>query len=170
MSASAHVDQSVRFREVAARLPTGVTVLSTLVDGEPHAMTVNTFTSISLEPLLVLVSVNNSSRSRERIERSGAFAVTVLGAGQQQVAHRFASSSRPVGDAELAGIQWRPAPYSRSPILLDGIGYFDCVVDRIHLAGDHTIVLGEVRAMDVLSDRPPLLFVRSRLTQLPDHC
>lgn len=158
-----------QFRRTAARFPTGVTVLSTVLDGEPHGMTVNSFATISIDPLLVLVSINNNSRTYERITRSGVFAVTVLGSCQQHVARWFADSTRPAGVAAFAGMPWRPAPHSRSPILLEGVSYFDCVVDQMHLAGDHTMVVGAVRAFDVLSDRPPLLFVRSRFTQPSDQ-
>jgi flavin reductase (DIM6/NTAB) family NADH-FMN oxidoreductase RutF len=157
---------SVRFRTTAATYPTGVTVLSTVADGQPHGMTVNSFASISIDPLLVLVSVTSDSRTYESIERSGVFAVTVLSEGQRQVAKWFADSKRPVGAESFAGLSWKPAPHSRSPILLDGISYFDCVVDQVHVAGDHTMVVGEVRAFDVLSQRPPLLFVGSRFTEL----
>ncbi|MCP2242616.1 flavin reductase family protein [Lentzea aerocolonigenes] len=157
---------SARFRSTAATFPTGVTVLSTVSDGEPHGMTVNSFASISIDPLLVLVSVNSSSRTYERIVQSGSFAVTVLSDGQQEVARWFANSQRPSGADSFAGVSWKPAPHSRSPVLLDGISYFDCELDQAYTAGDHTMLIGAVRAYDVLSDRPPLLFVRSRFTEL----
>jgi flavin reductase (DIM6/NTAB) family NADH-FMN oxidoreductase RutF len=169
MSTRTEPDLGVRFRHAAGRFPTGVTVLSTVVDGEPHGMTVNSFASISIDPLLVLVSVNTNSRTYERIQRSGVFAVTVLGAGQQQVARWFANAARPPGAASFAGTPWRPAPYSRAPVLAEGISYFDCVVDRVYVAGDHTMVIGAVRAFDVLSDQPPLLFVQRQYAQLPDR-
>lgn len=165
MSTQTEPDLGIRFRHAASRFPTGVTVLSTVVDGEPYGMTVNSFASISIDPLLVLVSVNNNSRTYEQVERSGVFAVTVLGTGQQQVARWFANSARPTGAGAFADIPWWPAPHSRSPILAEGISYFDCVVDRVHVVGDHTMVIGAVRAFDVLSDRPPLLFVQSRFAQ-----
>jgi flavin reductase (DIM6/NTAB) family NADH-FMN oxidoreductase RutF len=154
------------FRSTAATFPTGVTVLSTVVDGQPHGMTVNSFVSVSIDPLLVLVSVTSGSRTYERIEQSGVFAVTVLSGDQQQVARWFADSARPSGADAFAGISWKPAPHTRCPILLDGVSYFDCVIDRLHVAGDHTMVIGDVRAHDVLSDRPSLVFVNSRFTEL----
>lgn len=168
MSTRTEAEPAKRFRHAAGRYPTGVTVLTTICDGEPCGMTVNSFASISIDPLLVLVSVNNSSRTYQRIRRSGVFAITVLGIGQQDVAGWFATSARPHGAGAFAGIPWRPAPHSRAPILLDGVSYFDCAVDQVHVAGDHTMVIGAVHAFDVLSDRPPLLFVRNRFTQLPD--
>lgn len=169
MSTRTEPDLGVRFRHAAGRFPTGVTVLSTVLDGEPYGMTVNSFASISLDPLLVLVSLDNNSRTFEQVERSGVFAVTVLGTGQQQVARWFANPGRPPGGYAFAGTPWWPAPCTGSPVLADGISYFDCVVDRSHVAGDHTVVIGAVRTFDVLSDRPPLLFVQRQLTQLPDR-
>jgi len=168
MNTQTEPDLGMRFRHAAGSFPTGVTVLSTVVDGEPYGMTVNSFASISIDPLLVLASVNSNSRTYKQVERSGMFAVTVLGNGQQQVAQWFANSARPTGAVAFADIPWRPAPHSRSPILAEGISYFDCVVDHVHVVGDHTMVIGAVRVFDVLSDRPPLLFVQSRFAQLPD--
>lgn len=138
-------------------------MVSTIANGEPHAMTVNAFTTVSLHPLLVLVSVTNHSRTCQYLHDSGVFAVTVLGAHQQDVAQWFANPSRPAGAAGFTGIVWRPTLQTGSPVLLEGVSYFDCVVDRTHVTGDHTLVIGRVQAFDVLSDCPPLLFVRSRL-------
>jgi flavin reductase (DIM6/NTAB) family NADH-FMN oxidoreductase RutF len=154
------------FRTTVATVPTGVTVVSTVVDGQPHGMTVNSFVSISIDPLLVLVSVHMESRTYQRIARSGAFAVTALSDGQEQVARWFADAVRPSGAEAFAGISWKPAPHTRSPILLDGVSYFDCTVHRMYVAGDHMLVIGDVLAYDLLYDRPPLLFVRSHFTEL----
>lgn len=167
MSLRTGTGAGLEFRRAAGLFPTGVTVLSTLVDGEPHGMTVNTFASVSLDPLLVLVSLSTSSRTLARVQRSGAFVVTVLGADQRQVARWFADPARPSGAAGFAGVPRRPAPHSGAPVLAEGVAYFDCEVDRAHAAGDHTVVIGAVRTFDVLSDRPPLLFVRSRFAHLP---
>lgn len=156
---------SVRFRTTAATFPTGVTVLSTVANGQPYGMTVNAFASISIDPLLVLVSVGRESRTYRRIERAGVFAVTVLSHSQGPVARWFADSSRPRGAGAFAGLAWKPAPHSGSPILLDGISYFDCMVDSMHEAGDHMMIIGAVQDYGVLSDRPPLLFIGSRFTE-----
>jgi flavin reductase len=162
-------DRSKRFRRTAGQFPTGVTVLSTALDGEPYGMTVNSFASVSLRPPLVLVSVNRESRTYEHIRKSGVFAITVLSADQQEVARWFANADRPAGADSFASVAWRPGPYTGSPILVDGVSYFDCVVNALHRTGDHTLVIGGVRAFDVLSERPPLLFVRSRFLQTPEQ-
>ncbi|MFD7660924.1 flavin reductase family protein [Actinosynnema sp. NPDC059797] len=168
MSTAVEPDLGRRFRHAAGRFPTGVTVLSTVEGGRPCGMTVSSFTSVSLDPLLVLVSLGNGSRTCERIRRSGVFAVTVLADAQQEVARWFAGRARPDGEVAFDGIPWRPAPHSSAPILTDGVSFFDCAVEQVHAAGDHTVVIGAVRAFDVLSDRPPLLFVRSRFGRLTE--
>lgn len=155
-------DRARRFREASGQFATGVTVVSTIAGGIPHAMTVNSFTSVSIDPVLILVSLRNEAWTWRQVRRSGVFAVTVLGAHQEDEARWFADSARCAGAGAFAGIDWHPAPVTGAPVLADGIGYFDCDVRAIHPAGDHTLVVGEVRAFDVLSDRPPLLFVRSR--------
>lgn len=152
-----------RFRHAAGRFPTGVTVVSTVAGGEPHGMTVNAFTTVSLHPLLVLISVTHHSRTFTYLRASGVFSVTVLGANQRDVAHWFANPNRPAGAAGFTDIPWRPAPQTGSPVLLDGVSYFDCTVDRTHVTGDHTLVVGRVQEFDVLSDCAPLLFMHSRL-------
>ncbi|WP_158255728.1 flavin reductase family protein [Amycolatopsis sp. BJA-103] len=154
-----------RFRRTASRFPTGVTVLSTVVDGQPHGMTVNAFTSVSVDPLMILVSVNHDSRTYRHISSSAVFAVTMLSAGQEGVARAFADPKRPSGARSFVDIPWRAAPYTGCPILPEGVGYFDCVLDRIHPVGDHAVLIGAVRAFDVLTGRPPLLFLHSEFTE-----
>jgi len=156
-----------RFRRAAARFATGVTVVSTTNGGTPHAMTVNSFATVSLDPLLVLVSLNLTCRTYERIRASGVFAVTVLGAQQRPLADWFANSRRGVGAEAFAGVEWRPAPISRAPVLSGGVSYFDCAVAQVMVAGDHAVVLGGVRAFEMLSDEPPLIFLDSAYAAPP---
>ena len=89
--------------------PTGVAVVSTVTDAEPHAMTVNSFVTVSLDPLYILVSLSLTCRTYDRIRASGVFAVTVLGADQQSEAQWFASSRRGTGHRAFLGVDWRPA-------------------------------------------------------------
>jgi flavin reductase len=156
-----------RFRRAAARFPTGVAVVSTVTDAEPHAMTVNSFVTVSLDPLYVLVSLSLTCRTYERIRSSGVFAVTVLGADQQHAAEWFASSRRGTGLSAFAGVDWRPAPHTSAPILVQGVSYFDCVVAETRIVGDHAVVIGAVRDFDILSDSPALMFADSRYAAGP---
>ncbi len=150
-----------RFRRAAARFATGVTVVSTTNGGTPHAMTVNSFATVSLDPLLVLVSLSLSCRTYERIRTSGVFAVTVLAAHQRRLADWFANPRRSVGAEAFAGMDWQPAPISRAPVLAGGVSYFDCAIAQVMVAGDHAVVLGAVQAFELLSDEPPLVFLDS---------
>jgi flavin reductase (DIM6/NTAB) family NADH-FMN oxidoreductase RutF len=166
---AAHTAEAVeRFRDAASRFATGVTVVSTVADGVPHAMTVNAFMSVSLDPLLVAVSLSNDAWTWRRIRRSGVFAVSVLGAGQEHLARWFAHPRRPAGAKAFADVDWRPGPVTGAPVLADGIGYFECEVHATHVAGDHTLVVGRVGSFDVLSERPPLVFARSRIGEAVD--
>jgi flavin reductase (DIM6/NTAB) family NADH-FMN oxidoreductase RutF len=161
--------EGTRFRRAAGQFSTGVTVLSTVVDGEPHGMTLNAFASVSIEPLLVLAVVGNTSRTYEKVRASGVFAVTVLASDQVEIARWFAHPGRPSGALSFMDVAWRRGPHSGSPILTGGLSYFDCAVERADRAGDHTVLIGRVHAFDVLSDRAPLLFVRSHFADLPDR-
>ncbi|MDG4780098.1 flavin reductase family protein [Micromonospora sp. WMMD961] len=153
-----------RFRQVAGHFATGVTVLTTGYPGELHGTTVNSFVTVSTDPLLVLVSLVTEGRARMSVGRADGFVVNILGADQAETARRFARSDRPTGAAAFADLRWRPAAEGGAPILLDGIGYFACTVTETAPAGDHTLYIAAVRDFDLLSDAEPLLFVRSRLT------
>jgi flavin reductase (DIM6/NTAB) family NADH-FMN oxidoreductase RutF len=156
------------FRRAAGQFATGVTIVSTVVDGQPHATTVNSFTSVSTEPPLILVCLGRKGRMSAGIARAGVFAVTVLSGSQEDLAIRFSRPQRPTGLNEFRDTGWFPAPNSGSPAHKDGVGYFDCVVHEMHSAGDHDIVIGRTSTFSVLSDSPQLIFSRSVLTRLTD--
>lgn len=153
------------FRRTAAEFASGVTIVSTVTDGEPHATTVNSFTSVSAEPPLILVCLGKTGRLAPRIIRAGRFAVTVLSRAQEDLARRFASAGRPSGRREF-GAGWFPAPESGAPVHGDGVAYFDCVLHEKVSAGDHDIFVGEPVAYSALADAPQLIFSRSAFTQL----
>ncbi|MCH0538346.1 flavin reductase family protein [Streptomyces sp. MUM 203J] len=157
------------FRRVAGRFATGVTVVTTQADDGPFGMTANSFTTVSLDPRLVLVCVGERARIREHLVTTGAFALTVLGAAQQATARRFADPARPPGAAGFADDAWAPGPATGNPVLLDGTGWFDCAVRDIHPAGDHSIVVGEVQAFSLLPAEQPLLFSGGRFLTAAAH-
>lgn len=149
------------FRSVAARYATGVTVVTTAGQGTVHGITVNSFTTVSLEPLLVLICVERSARMHRLIERTGVFAVSILSAGDEELSRRFSVPGRPEGEAEFAGLECAPGPATASPVLRAGLGWFDCRVTGAHAAGDHSLFIGEVAAMGLGSDDAgPLVFYR----------
>ena len=151
------VDASA-FRKAMSSFATGVTVVTVASgDGSMHGVTVNSFTSVSLDPMLVLVCLNKTSRALGLIERAGAFVVNVLSAGQQDVSRWFADRHRPDGRAMFDGVPLEPGA-TGCPVLADAAAAFDCQLRQLYSAGDHLIVLGEVLAQVHRPQLEPLIF------------
>jgi len=146
-----------RFRAVLGHFPTGVVVITALgQDGAPAGMAIGSFTSVSLDPPLVAFLPAKSSSSWPRMRAAGSFCVNVLGHTQTGLVERFAIS----GGDKFAGLDWKPAP-SGHPILPDVPAWIDCDLVRIDDAGDHWIVLGQVRSLSADSGHPgSLVFCR----------
>lgn len=144
------------FRAVLGHVPTGVVVV-TGVDGHsrPVGMTVGSFTSVSLDPPLVAFMPNRESRTWRRIREGGRFAVNVLAAGQEELSRWFASSA----EDKFAGLDWREAG-SGAPLLSDVVAWIDCDIDAVHEAGDHYVVVGRVRSLQLAGASTPLVFYR----------
>jgi flavin reductase (DIM6/NTAB) family NADH-FMN oxidoreductase RutF len=146
------------FRRVMSHFATGVTVVTCVDGGFDHAMTANSFTSVSLDPPLVLVCVEQDSRFHEAITAAPTWAVNVLASGQRGRASWFATRGRP-----LVG-QFDTTPATRSAVsgallLDDALATMECRTAAIHVAGDHDIVVGEVLALAVARpDAMPLLY------------
>lgn len=153
------------FRDVAGRFATGVSVMTTVLDGDVHGMTINAFASVSLDPLLVLVCVERNTLMATMVQGSGVFALSFLAEDQQGLSIHFADPFRPLGRLEFESIRTHPAP-SGCPLIDGAIGWFDCRVWDLHEGGDHVIVLGEPLALGVGTDAEPLLFFRGAYRQL----
>jgi len=154
------------FRGAMGSFPTGVTVVTVASgDGDMHGITVNSFSSVSLDPMLVLVCLNETSRGVGLIERTGAFVVNVLSAGQQEVSRWFASPCRPAGPAMFDGVPFEPG-VTGCPVLAGAMASFDCRLRQSHRAGDHLIVLGEVIALVHRPQLEPLVFHAGSYTSL----
>jgi flavin reductase (DIM6/NTAB) family NADH-FMN oxidoreductase RutF len=146
------------FRKAMGSFPTGVTIVTVAsVDGNMHGMTVNSFSSVSLDPTMVLVCLNETSRGLGLIERAGAFAVNVLSAGQQNVSRWFANRHRPADSTMFIGVPIESG-VTGCPVLLEAVASFDCRLRQSHRAGDHLIVLGEVVALAHRPQLEPLIF------------
>ncbi len=146
------------FRRAMGSFPTGVTVVTVASgDGTMHGLTVNSFSSVSLDPMLVMVCLNEASRGVGLIERAGAFVVNVLSAGQQDVSRWFASRDRPAGSTMFDGVPFEPG-VTGCPVLVAATAAFDCRLRQSHRAGDHLIVLGEVVALVHRPQLEPLIF------------
>ena len=146
------------FRRVLGHYPTGVCVVTAIEpDGAPAGMVVGSFTSVSLDPPLVAFFPDKSSFSWPRIERAGCFCVNVLASDQQDLCRRFAAK----GDDKFADISFGLSS-NGSPVLENVVAWIDCVLDAVHEAGDHFIVLGQVRELDIARAEEPLLFFRGK--------
>lgn len=147
------------FRQAAGRFATGVTVVTTVAGGVPHAMTANSFVSISLDPVLVLVSVDRGSRWHEAVAEGGVFGVSVLSAAQEHLSRWFADRSRPADDAQFAEVQTEMAEETGVALIIGSLACFECRVTDMHDTGDHSLVIGEVLTMRVAPrGADPLVF------------
>jgi flavin reductase len=151
------VDASA-FRKAMGSFPTGVTVVTVgSADGTMHGITVNSFSSVSLDPTLVLICLNRTSPGVGLIERVGAFVVNVLSAGQEVISRWFANRYRPAGSTMFDGVSFEPG-VTGCPVLVDAAASFDCRLRQSHRAGDHMIMLGEVIALIHRPELEPLVF------------
>ena len=145
------------FRRAMGSFPTGVTVVTVASDdGNMHGITVSSFSSVSLDPMLVLVCLNETSRAVNLIARAGAFVVNVLSAGQQHLSRWFANQYRPTGSAMFDGVPFEPG-ITGCPVLVAATASFECRMRQSHPAGDHLIVLGEVIALIHRPQLEPLI-------------
>lgn len=161
---SRHIQQSVTsdgFRRACGRFATGIAVATVCdVHGQPHGITVNSFTSVSLDPPLILICLDLRARILDHFHESSVFAVNILDASQQELSARFAASI----DDRFQGVDWRLSD-DGAPLLEQTLAGLECSVERVLVEGDHRIVIG--RAVRVWSrDGDPLLYFASRYRTL----
>jgi flavin reductase len=151
------VADAIGLRRAMGSFATGVTIVTVACgDGNIHGMTVSSFSSVSIDPALVLVCLNQASRGLALIERSQAFAVNVLSAGQRNVSRWFANKARPPDSTMFDGVPFELGE-AGCPVLLGSAAWFDCRLRQSHRAGDHLIVLGEVVALGHRPEAAPLV-------------
>ena len=156
------------FRRVVGRFPTGVTVVSTCLDGEQHAMTCSSFTSVSLDPVLVLFGVEKVARFHDAVLATGSWAVSVLAQGQVALSQQFAVRGRQLED-QFVGVPFRVGAATGAAVLDGAVAALECRTVSTVDAGDHTLVLGQVLALDVPSpEAEPLLYVEGAYRGLGD--
>lgn len=148
---------SREFRDALGSFATGVTVLTTQGSDIPYGMTANAFSSVSLDPPLILVCVIKGTDGSRHITENGVFAVNILGTDQEPMSRYFASRDRPRGNEAFRQISHFRS-ISGSPILDGSAAYLDCRVAANYEAGDHVIIIGEVIALGLNPDVQPLLF------------
>jgi len=131
------------FRRVAGQFPTGIVVVSASLDGTNHAMTVSAFTSVSLEPLLVLFCAEKIARFHDAVLEAGYWAVSILDEGAEKTARWLATRGRPL-DGQLDMVPHHPGLLTGAPILDSALAAMECRTTAVHFGGDHSIVVGEV--------------------------
>ena len=147
------VDQA-QFRQLLGRFATGVAVVTARdADGRPHGMTANSLASVSLEPPLVLLSIDHEAAMHRLLMTAPAFAVNILSSNQETVSRRFAVDR----EERFEGVGYQESP--RGLILLDGaLAHLECERTATHEAGDHTILVGRVVEGNALDGRPLCYF------------
>lgn len=149
------------FRRAVGRFATGVTVVSTVVDGHHHAMTANAFTSVSLDPLLVLVCVENDSRFHDAVLERGEWGVSVLDDTARGTADWLATPGRPL-IGQLDRVPHHLGPVTGVALMDQALSTLECRTTALHAGGDHVIVVGGVVGAWLAPDEhAPLLYHRS---------
>jgi flavin reductase (DIM6/NTAB) family NADH-FMN oxidoreductase RutF len=146
------------FRRVAGQFATGIAVVTATTDGSGHAMTVTAFTSVSLDPLLVLFCAEKIARFHDAVLAAGRWAVSVLDEESEKTARWLATRGRPL-DGQLNAIRHHPGPQTGAPVLDDALAAIECRTAAVYDGGDHSILVGEV--IGVSEPRPggrPLLY------------
>lgn len=149
------------FKDAMGKFATGVTVITTEVEGDVHGMTANAFMSVSLHPKLVVVSIAEKAEMLQKLNQSGKFAVNILAADQQEHSMLFAGQIKDKRDVQfgrLAGL----------PVLQGALAQVACEVVNVHVEGDHSLFIGKV--IDIkLEDGEPLVYFTGKYRSLKNN-
>lgn len=156
------------YRGVVGHFATGVTVVTTCDEGRHVGMTANSFTSVSLDPVLALVAVDRNARFHAAVLRSESFAVNVLAADQQDLSRWFATRGRPHDDEHIDRWPHRIGLVSGAAVFDGVLAALECRTYATYDGGDHTLLVGEVVAMAAdRADAEPLLYFKGVYRTLP---
>lgn len=155
------------FRRTLGRFASGITVVTTVgSDGSYHGITVNSFTSVSLDPPLVLICIDKKTETHSLLPQSGFFCVNILNESQQHLSDRFARRI----PAEVNKFDDIPhhLETTGAPVFDQGLGFVDCRVVQAYDSGDHTIFVGEVQTLGSgeADENDPLLYFKSGYRQI----
>src|SRR5215813_2261582 len=146
------------FRKALGCFATGVTVITVDVDGQVQGMTANAFTSVSLDPMLVLVCVDRRARTHAHLHAKKRFGINVLSEHQRAISEHYAQPDRdPARAEEEAGARFDRTAHG-TPVLHGALAYFECKLQSAQDAGDHTMFIAEVEDLVVRDGRPLLFF------------
>ncbi|MEV8443714.1 flavin reductase family protein [Actinosynnema sp. NPDC051121] len=157
--------EETSLRDAMSLFATGVTVLT--VGGEQaHGMTANAFTSVSLDPPLVLCCISRSAVMHDAITNTKRFGVSIMGADQRDTAKYFADKRRPLGPEQFDAVDWIEGPHSGAPLLNGSLAWLECELVQFYDGGDHTIFVGQVLGSSRGASASALLFYSSAFHQV----
>jgi flavin reductase (DIM6/NTAB) family NADH-FMN oxidoreductase RutF len=154
---------AITYRNVVGNFATGVAVVTAGSRESCFAVTVNSFTSVSLDPTLLLVCLTTASRTRAEIMRSRVFNINVLSEGQEEISRLFARSQDDSSWFDELGCT---AGQLGGPLIPGCLAHIECQLDQTHDAGDHTILIAEVHNAYIALEDNPLLFFRGKYGQI----
>ena len=144
------------FKQTLAHFTAGVTIITTLYENQPIGITATAFTSLSMEPPLILVNLSKGLFTHQAVSESGVFAVNLLSSTQKELGMRFAGMIPNVAD-RFAGVKTETA-VTGCPLLKESLGWLDCRTWAAYDGGDHTIFVGKVVAAHAANDGTPLVY------------
>ena len=147
------------FRMAMGKFATGVTVVTTELNGEVQGMTANAFMSVSLEPKLILISVANKAKMNESIRNSGVFAVSLLANDQEELSMYFAGQIKEKRDIAFKS-------FNGMPVIDGALANITCDVHNSHVEGDHTLYIGKVRDISISDEGKPLTYFSGRYYEI----
>jgi flavin reductase (DIM6/NTAB) family NADH-FMN oxidoreductase RutF len=154
-----------RFRRVMGSFPTGITVITAEREpGQVHGMTANSLVSVSLDPLLILVCIDQDARLLSYVKEQQRFGVNILKDSQQAISEHFAKPQQDPADEAGLGVQFRWTA-TGIPLLEEALAHIACNVVAHYMSGDHTIFVGEVESLE-LKEGEPLVYYRRRYHSL----
>ncbi|QIH08887.1 MULTISPECIES: flavin reductase family protein [unclassified Pseudomonas] len=158
--------EPMSFREALGHYASGITVITSHIDGEPIGFTCQSFYSVSMSPPLVSFSVMSNSASYPKIRQAGRFVVNILSGEQVSISNQFARR----GTDKWRGVQWQESPLG-NPIIAGSLHWLDCEIHAEHAAGDHLIVIGEVKALNLqeAAATQPLLYFKGQYCNIAAH-
>jgi flavin reductase (DIM6/NTAB) family NADH-FMN oxidoreductase RutF len=156
------------FRRAMGCFATGVTIVTVDLDGEVHGMTANAFASVSLDPMLVLVCVDHTTRTHAHLHAKKRFGINVLCEEQRAISEYYARPERTHEHAEQeAGARFERTRHG-TPMLEGSLAYLECRLHSAQVAGDHTIFIAEVEDV-VVREGEPLLFFRGKYRKVGEE-
>jgi len=152
-----------RFRKAMGTFPTGVTVITTQAEDGIHGMTANAFMSVSLQPPLILIAIDEKARMLEKIKQVNRFGISILKDNQRDLSMHFAGQKKM---KEAIRFDW----VSGLPVIAGSLAQFACTTEKAIVAGDHTLFLGKVDEIRLNDSQNPLTFYQGNYYQLElDH-